>query len=57
MMFLIFTNDNKYRIWKSQKAPELAVPCFDFYGTPRDEKYNMLDKKRHWLGLKPHQIL
>ena len=54
MMFLIFTNDNKYRIWKSQKAPELAVPCFDFYGTPRDEKYNMLDKKRHWLGLKPH---
>lgn len=34
----MFINENKYQMWKSQKVLELAVPCFDFYGTPRDEK-------------------
>lgn len=33
-------------MWKSQKVPEFAVPCFDFYGTSRSEKYNILEKKK-----------
>lgn len=41
-------------MWKSQKVPELAVPCFDFFGTSREEKFNILDKKIHWLGLTAH---
>ena len=44
-------------MWKAQKAPEFAVPCSDFYGTSRDEKYNTLDKKIYWLGLLAHWIL
>lgn len=44
-------------MWKAQKAPEFAVPCSDFYGTSKDEKYNTLDKKIYWLGLIAHWIL
>lgn len=39
ILFLIIINDNKYQMRKSQKVPELALPCFDFYATYRDEKY------------------
>lgn len=47
IIFLIFINDKKCPMWKSQKVPELAVSYFDFYGTSRDEKYNILDKKKY----------
>lgn len=49
-IFLTFINDNKYQMWKSQKVPEFAVPCFDFYGTSRSKKYNILEKKKKNTG-------